>query len=127
MNIDDVLADLEKVKYQMRVLGQVIDYDAHPVEALIFSMNWSEGDVARAHDIFEKYDEKIEGGDKINWHEFEHELRDEFNIGYQAVKSIVLAFYKNHQWTEVCHGYAMSFEPTTPVEFHQITRRGNIV
>lgn len=125
MTIDDVFADLKKIKYQLRVLAETIDYDTHPVEALILSMDWNEGDIGRAHDIFEKYDKKIENTEEINWREFEYELRDEFQIGYQTVKSIVLAFYKNHQWTNVCHGYAMNFEPTTPVEFHQITRRGN--
>ena len=51
-------------------------------------------------------------------------LKNVFNINYQTVKSIVLAFWRNHQWTNVCYGYAMSFEPTIPIEFHQIIRGG---
>lgn len=125
MNINEILKDIEKLKYQVSVLGETISHQTHPVEALIFSMNWGVGDIDRAHDIFEKYDKKLEEGESINWNEFETELKDEFSIGYQTVKSIVLAFYDNHQWTDVCHGYAMSFEPTTPVEFHRITRRQN--
>ncbi|AIN14818.1 hypothetical protein [Yersinia pseudotuberculosis] len=122
MNIDEISRDLEKLKYQIRILGESINYQTHPVEALIFSMNWGESDLDRAHDIFEKYDKKLEASESVNWHEFEHELRDEFSIGYQTVKQIILAFYNNHQWTNVCYGYAKSFEPTTPVEFHKITR-----
>ena len=118
MNIEEISRELEKLKYQVRTLGETINYRAHPVEALILSLDWGEGDIDRAHDIFEKYDNRLEAGEAVNWHDFEHELR----IGYQTVKSIVLAFYENHQWTNVCHGYAMSFEPTTPVEFHRITR-----
>lgn len=125
MNIDEIAKDIEKIKYQITVLGQAIDHQTHPVAALIFSMNWGEGDVDRAHDIFEKYDEKLEAKESINWYEFEKELKDEFGIGYQTVKSIVLAFFDNHQWTDVCYGYAMSMEPTTPVEFHRITRSNN--
>ena len=124
MSIDELAEELQKLKYQVRVLGATVDYDAHPVESLILSMDWGEGDIDRAHDIFETYDNKLEAKEPINWTEFEMELRTEFNIGYQTVKRIVLAFFKNHQWTNVCYGYAMSFEPTTPVEFHQITRGG---
>lgn len=122
MNLEELTAELDKLKYQVRTLAETIDYQAHPVEALILSMDWNEGDIDRAHDIFEKYDNKLHAGEPINWHEFEMELKNEFDIGYQTVKSIILAFFKNHQWTEVCYGYAMSFEPTTPIEFHQITR-----
>ena len=122
MNIDEVVKDIEKLKYQIQVLGQAIDHQTHPVEALILSMDWGKGDVDRAHDIFEKYDKKLEAEESINWTAFEHELRDEFGIGYQIVKTIVLAFFENHQWMDVCYGYAMSMEPTTPIEFHRITR-----
>lgn len=122
MNLEQIAEEITKLKYQVRVLGETIDYQAHPVEALILSMDWSEGDIDRAHDIFEKYDNKLQEKEPVIWAEFEKELRNEFNIGYQTVKSIVLAFYKNHQWTNVCYEYAMSLEPTTPVEFHQITR-----
>ena len=122
MNIGEIARELEKLKYQVRTIGETIDYRAHPVEALILSLDWGEGDIDRAHDIFEKYDNKLEANEAVNWHEFEHELGDAFGIGYQTVKSIVLAFYDNHQWTNVCYGYAMSFEPTTPIEFHRITR-----
>lgn len=124
MSIEELAEELQKLKYQVRVLGETVDYDAHPVESLVLSMDWGEGDIDRAHDIFEKYDNKLEAKEPVNWAEFEMELRTEFNIGYQTVKLIVLAFFKNHQWTNVCYGYAMSFEPTTPVEFHQITRGG---
>lgn len=122
MNIEEIARELEKLKYQVRTIGETIDYRAHPVEALILSLDWGEGDIDRAHDIFEKYDNKLEANEEVNWGKFEHELRSAFDIGYQTVKSIVLAFYDNHQWTKVCYGYAMSFEPTTPIEFHRITR-----
>jgi len=122
MNIDELSIEIKKLKYQVGIIIETIDYEAHPVESLILSMNWGEGDIDRAHDIFEKYDNKIEEEKTINWIEFELELKSEFNIGYQTVKSIVNAFYRNHQWTNVCYGYAMSLEPRTPIEFHHITR-----
>ncbi|SMF08690.1 MULTISPECIES: hypothetical protein [Pseudomonas] len=125
MNLEELTESLEKLKYQVHILGNTIDYQSYPVESLILSMDWGEQDINRAHDIFEKYDDKLIAKEKVNWGEFESELKTEFNIHYQTVKSIILAFYKNHQWTNVCYGYAMSFEPSTPIEFHQITRRNN--
>jgi len=125
MNLEELVASVEKLKYHVQILGDTIDYQSHPVESLILSMDWGDGDINRAHDIFEKYDDKLAAKENVEWGEFENELKSEFNIGYQTVKSIILAFYKNHQWTNVCYGYAMSFEPYTPVEFHQITRKNS--
>ncbi|UDM06391.1 DUF1878 family protein [Halomonas sp. NyZ770] len=125
MNIEELAESIKKLQYHVKILGECIDYDRHPVEALILSMDWDESQIDKAHDIFERYDEKLNNKEEVNWMEFEMALRDEFSIGYQTVKSIILAFYRNHQWVEVCHGYAMSFEPTTPVEFHSITRNAD--
>jgi len=120
MNIEE---KIKKLEYQISVLSECIDYERYPVQALILSMGWDDAQLNKAHDIFQVYDEKLKKGKDINWHGFEKALEDEFSIGYQTVKSIVLAFYNNHQWVDVCRGYAMSFEPTTPMEFHPITRR----
>jgi len=122
MNIKEIAEELSKLKYQLHVIADTIDYQTHPIEALIMSMDWGENDLNRAHDIFEKYDDKLHAKEDVNWREFESELKKEFDISYQTVKSIVNAFYQNHQWTSVCYGYAMSFEPSTPIEFHHITR-----
>lgn len=123
MNINEVIEKINKLEYQVSVLSDCIDSERYPVQSLILSMNWDDNQLNKAHDIFQVYDEKLENKEEINWTVFEHTLRDEFSIGYQTVKSIILAFYSNHQWVDVCHGYAMSFEPTTPIEFHSITRR----
>ena len=123
MNNHELVEQIKKLQYQVQTLAHCIDYERYPVESLVLSMNWDNSQLNRAHDIFQKYDEKLGKTEERDWFEFEHELRDEFGIGYQTVKSIVLAFFNNHQWVDVCHGYAMSFEPTTPIEFHSITRR----
>ncbi|EFN7494463.1 DUF1878 family protein, partial [Escherichia coli] len=59
MNLNEISKEIEKLKYHIRILGESIDYHNHPVESLILSMDWDEKDINRAHDIFEKYDEKI--------------------------------------------------------------------
>ncbi|WP_447954428.1 DUF1878 family protein [Klebsiella grimontii] len=123
MNIEEIFEKIKKLEYQISILSECIDYDRYPVQSLILSLGWDSTQINKAHDIFQNFDEKLEKGEKINWYEFENALEDEFSIGYQTVKSIVLAFYNNHQWVDVCYGYAMSFEPTTPIEFHPITRK----
>lgn len=123
MNIEEILEKIKKLEYQISILSECIDYDRYPVQSLILSLGWDSTQINKAHDIFQNFDEKLEKGEKINWYEFENALEDELSIGYQTVKSIVLAFYNNHQWVDVCYGYAMSFEPTTPIEFHPITRK----
>lgn len=122
MSMEDIERDLEKLKYQVKMLSYTIDPERHPIESMVLEMDWDGGQLSKAHDIFEVYDKKLDAEEDVNWTEFEMALRNEFGIDYQTVKSIILAFFINHQWTDVCKGYAMSFEPTTPVEFHRITR-----
>ena len=116
---DEIQKQLNKLKYQLHLLVETIDHREYPIPALILEMDWDGEDLNKAHDIFEKYDSKMESTEEINWPAFEMELRDTFGIGYQTVKSIVLAFFDNGQWQEVCTAYAKAYEC---VEFHRITR-----
>ena len=111
--------ELRKLKYQIRLLGEAVDSTQSPITSLVISFDWGEEDLDRAHDIFESYDEKLRAGEEVRWTAFEMALREQFHIGYQRVKSIVLAFYRNHQWTAVCRGYAHANDC---MEFHEITK-----
>jgi hypothetical protein len=112
--------EINKLKYQMRILISTVDSDKYPVESLILSLNWDDDDLDAAHDIFEKYDNKIEAKEEnISWSMFENDLKNRFNLGYQSVKSIIIAFYKNDQWVEVCYQYAKAY---TCAEFHSLIR-----
>lgn len=115
----DIENEIKKLKFHISLIGETLDYRNNPIPALVIQMDWNEKDLDAAHDIFEKYDNMLEAKEEVNWRAFEMELREKFGIGYQTVKSIVLAFYRNHQWTEVCTLYARSCEC---VEFHEITR-----
>ena len=119
---DNIERELEKIKFHMRLIGETIDPRSYPIPFLVIEMDWDDKDLDKAHDIFEKYDNKLEKEEKVNWKEFEMELRNTFGIGYQTVKSIVLAFYRNQQWTRVCAGYAKAYEC---IEFHEIIRSEN--
>jgi hypothetical protein len=119
MNIEK---EIEKLKFQIQTIGETIDYEQYPLQELIISFDWSRENLNQAHDIFEKHDKKLNETEKFNSAEFEHELRDAFSIGYQEVKSIINAFYRNGQWTSVCMIYALE---NMVVEFHDIQKDYN--
>ena len=111
---------IEKLEYQISLLISTMDSEKYPVESMILYLNWNDTDLNKAHDIFEKYDNKLENKEEdINWTAFEHELRETFDIGYQTVKTIIISFYKNRQWSGVCYYYAKSHEC---MEFHSLIR-----
>lgn len=102
------------------MIGETLDHHEYPIAALVISMDWDDKDLNRAHDIFEKYDNLLDAEEEVNWRAFELELRDAFSIGYQTVKMIVLAFFRNYQWHEVCTQYAKAY---MCVEFHEIVEK----
>ena len=111
---------LEKLEFQIRLIGDAIDYRKHPITHLVIEMNWSDADLEKANDIFEKYDKMLDAGVSINWTEFEMEIKETFAISYQRVKSIILAFYRNQQWTRICRGFAREHKV---MEFDEINTR----
>ena len=115
--MDDILKEIEKIKYQLKLLADTLDYKNYPIETLVIERDWSRDDLDSAHDIFEECDKKLENKEDVNWTEFEVKLEKRFGIGYQTVKDIILAFYNNHQWVNVCKGYAKEHDV---VEFKEI-------
>ena len=119
----EIIQAIEKLRYHVGLLGEAIDYDKHPVEALILGNNWGPKDINQAHDIFEGWDNRLENGDEMDRNTFEHEFSDKLGVTYQGLKSIILAFYKNDQWTNVCEAYVDSFGGSPAVEYSVIQRR----
>lgn len=120
---DDLKGIIGKLRYQVSVLGQTIDYDRYPVESLILSMDWGPGEIDKAHDIFERWEARINAGNKINKYEFEQEFESTLGLTYQGLKSVVIAFWENSQWTSVIEAYVETFGNAPPVEYHRIARR----
>ena len=116
------MSEIDKIKYHIKMLGEAIDNKENPITSLVISMDWDDETLDKAHDIFERYHKKLEAKEKIEWSQFEIDLRHTFGINYQTIKSIVLAFYREHRWTEVCIHYAREYEC---VEFHEITKSKN--
>lgn len=123
MSNNEFAKRLEKLEYQISILGNAIDYERFPIESLIMSMNWDRGDIDKVHDVFERWDNRLEKGDKFNQSEFEKDFEEAVGVSYQGLKSIIIAFWENHQWTNVCEAYVGSFGGSPPVEYHRIMRR----
>jgi hypothetical protein len=113
--------EIAKLKYQVRLLGQSVDFDTHPIPSLVVGLDWDEQDLRKAGDIFQKYDGLLQGGKNPAYGELEQDLRREFhNVGYQEVKTIVNAFYASNQWQNVCLWFAKGQDPTCPSELKHI-------
>lgn len=112
--------DIEKIKFHIRQLAEALDIEEHPIPALVIELDWDEKQLTKAHDIFEKYDWLLEKTDKPNWKALEDDLKAEFDIGYQEVKSVVSAFFDNGQWRNVCRWFAKGQEPLCPSELKYI-------
>lgn len=117
--MEDLLKKIDKLEFQMKLVGESISSEDNPIAALVISLNWGKDDLEKAHDIFEKYDNEIEVGNTPNWASFEGDFEDQLHINYQRLKSVVLGFYRNFQWTEVCTQYAKEHNC---IEFHSITK-----
>lgn len=114
--------EIKKLKYHVSMLNTLEVYESNPIGSLVVSFNWSEKDLEKAHDIFEKYDKQLSQEKKVNGlHSLiEQDFQIEFGIGYQRVKSIVLAFFRNNQWIDVCVEFVKSFNGTEPIEYREI-------
>lgn len=123
MTNDEIMATLKKLCYQVTILGETIDSKKHPVESLIMENNWGREELEAAYEIFERWDARLEEGDKISSGQFERDFNEALGVTDQGLKSIVLAFYRNDQWTNVCEAYVDSFGKAPALEFHSIMRR----
>lgn len=123
MTNEEIEKTLEKMKFQIATIGQSIDFDRHPVEALIISMDWGKGELNLAHDVFEKWDAKLEAGEGLSSYAFEADFSDSLGLNYQEIKPVVLSFYRNGQWTNVCEAYVDSFDGKAPIEYREIVNR----
>lgn len=119
-NIEAIAAKLEKLEFHIKLLAESLDHTENPIASLVIDFNWSEQDLDSAHDIFEIFDKKLHEPENINWHELENEFSKKLHISYQGLKSVVLAFNRNGQWTKVCHAYASSFGNSVPLELKPI-------
>lgn len=119
-NLDAIISRLDKLEFHVKLLAESLNFDETPIASLVVDFDWSEEDLNLAHDIFEIFDTKLSNSEEIRWRDFENEFLKKLNITYQGLKSVVLSFYRNGQWVEVCHAYASSFGNSVSVELKSI-------
>ena len=118
MNIESTITKLE---FHIRLLAEALNTQEHPIPGLVIEFDWDERQLEKAHDVFEKYDEQLNNdGNSPLCNDLEKELKQEFQISYQSVKSIVNAFYNNGQWQNVCYWFAKGQPPCTSMEMEHI-------
>jgi len=49
---ESIQRQLDKLKYQLHLLGEVIDHREYPIPALVLALDWDGEDLDKAHDIF---------------------------------------------------------------------------
>lgn len=123
MTNEELYKAFQRLSYHVELLGNTIDSHAYPIEALILSMNWNKEDLDKAHDVFERWETILESGEKMNNFKFEKDFEDALGVSYQGLKPIVLAFYRNSLWTNVCEAYVDSFDGKASIEYREIMNR----
>ena len=116
--------ELDKLRYHIRLIDEalsslILDLDGADIKSqtsLVRERNWTEDDLKKVHDIFDAHYNDGE----IELSGFEAELKQTFGISYQTVKTIVLAFFRDGYWVDLCTQYAKEHDC---VEFHEITRK----
>ena len=114
--------EIAKIKFHISMLNTYQNYANNPIGSLVIEFDWSEEDLDKAHDIFEKYDKKISEGE-LNGDLYalmERDFKTDLGLGYQEVKSVVLAFFRESRWVTVCVEFVKSYR-YEPVEFSEIT------
>lgn len=119
----EIEKEIAKMQYQIDLLARTIDYKAYPIENLVLSLDWSSSDLEKAHDIFEKWDKVLDAAGKVDHFDFESDFEDKLGVGYQTLKGVVNAFYRNGQWTDVCEAFVDSMGDNPSVEYLAIKRR----
>jgi hypothetical protein len=114
----DTEQEIRKLKYHAKLLYQALG-EVDTYASLAIELDWTEADMSRAHDIFEKYDKQFQDTGNMDGGALERDLRETFNIGYQEVKHIVCVFWKSNQWPDVCKSYAEQFRCS---EFREILK-----
>ncbi|MGE5343583.1 MAG: hypothetical protein ACM3SY_19100 [Candidatus Omnitrophota bacterium] len=117
----EVRKELEKLKFQIKQIAEAIELDYYTIPSLVIEMDWGKQELDKVHNIFKKYNTKLEAGETPDWNQFEQDFNHELGIGYRELKIVILAYFGNDQWVQVCRKYAKAKEYD---EFHEITGSG---
>ncbi len=64
--------------------------------------NWNDGIIKEVVNIFQKYHEKLSNSENPSLGNLEFDIKDMTGIGYQEFKDVILFFWENEQYRDVC-------------------------
>lgn len=98
---------LEKLKFQVKMLSDSVDYDKHPIGGVIVSMDFDQDQFDTLHNIFEKYNNMIitEQCTYQYLSTFEYELKTALDIDEEKLSNVIFSFHQNYQWTSICDAW----------------------
>lgn len=117
MNIDELVKRIEKLEFHTKLLNESLHTSESPMASLAIAFGWSKSEFDVVFEIFGKFDQQLSNNEEINWSGFEREFDEKLHISCQDLKSIILAFYRNERYVNVCYAYVSSLGETLPVEF----------
>ncbi|WP_417453889.1 hypothetical protein [Kiloniella sp.] len=118
MNIDD---EIEKLKFQVEMLGQAVDFEKFPITSLVFEFGWNKDQLDAVYNCFEEAENLLDDdSDSFNHAWFEQLFHKSVGVGYQGLKAIVLSFYREQRYMNVCVAYVKSMGERVSVEYHRI-------
>jgi len=113
---------IRRLRYHVGLLSEALPTQGNELTKLIVSFNWDDEDLDDARAIFDEYQQKCEQGKQITENSIEHDFRKRFDMHYQRFKSVVLAFYANREFRDVCIQFAFHQDV---LEFHPIMRENH--
>ncbi|MGA2636122.1 hypothetical protein [Methylocella sp.] len=122
MGDKEILQQLSKIEYHIRLLNEQFERGDLPsrVSSLIISNDWDERQINRAFEIFEEFEGKIDAAEEINHSEFEAAFVRHLDVDYQALKSVIGAFFDDDHYGRVCRAYVRSFKGKASSEYYRI-------
>lgn len=119
----DYEEEIKKLKFQTSILGETINFEEHPIARLVFEFDWDEEKLDAVYDCFERIEKILEETPNMLTHpDVEKIFHDSVGVGYQSLKAIILAFYRENRYTNVCIEYVKSLGEIVPIEYHKIQK-----
>ncbi|WP_417798908.1 hypothetical protein [Terasakiella pusilla] len=120
---EEIRAEITKLKFQVNTLGQAIDHETNPIAKLIFEFDWDEKKLDAVYHCFEKAENIIENKpETFNHAMFEHLFAENVGVGYQGLKAIILSFYRECRYINVCIEYVKSLGDAPASEYRSIVK-----
>ena len=120
--MSDINREIEKLRFQNQQLKEVGDYKKFPMIRLIVEHDYSESDINRIDDTFDKFQSELDAGNELNFVAVEKEFKDSCKIGRQTLKSVIEAYIAGRLFTDVCYAYINALDEPLVCPYNEIAK-----